>query len=89
MIKKNSPKYSLNELLQPRYKVISLYPNSEYPLGTIITIDIESAYVRYPDKKLQHTSSYEFLVRLKVGNHPTLFKKLKWWEERNIEEMPD
>lgn len=61
------------QLLKPRYKVIGDYPNSPYKIGHVILSTHCSP--------LDHYGDY-------LEKHPHLFKKLEWWEERNVEDMP-
>jgi hypothetical protein len=62
------------ELMKPRYKVIADYPGLPHymPVGFII--------------KEQETLPYFF--NLVIDKYPHLFKKLEWFEERSIEDMP-
>ncbi len=71
-------------LMQPRYEMIADYPNSYINVGCIITelqehisigrsISIEGKVI---------ISSVDF------KKYPHLFRKLKWWENRDISEMP-
>lgn len=66
------------ELMKPRYKVIAGYPNSPYEMGLLITTDEwlwVNSNLRLADKD--------------VDKYPHLFKKLEWWEERSVEDMPE
>lgn len=78
-----------------RYKVIDKYPKSEFPIGTILIWDIESAYIMLNGKyhsteqwPMALTSSYYLDQILKVKDYPNIFKKLKWYEDRLDEDMP-
>jgi hypothetical protein len=62
------------QLLRPRYKSIADYPSNILPIDHITDINGVDIAVR---------SSIEFFDR-----YPHLFKKLDWWEDRKIEEMP-
>lgn len=66
------------ELLIPRYKVISDYPNGCFKLGEILTEWIGNTY----------SGDNKYTVISKPDKFPAIFKSLKWWEERNIEELP-
>lgn len=72
------------ELLKDRYKVIADYPNSPYTVGDV-----------YKFKKKLRNSFYEKENGFSQTNlyapekYPHLFRKLEWWEERTIDEMPE
>jgi hypothetical protein len=68
---------SKEELLKPRYKVIADYPLSEYKVGFII----QGTGFTKPWKDNFKTFFYE--------DYPNIFKKLEWWEERKIEDLPE
>lgn len=67
---------SNEELMRPRYKVIAGYPSNQNKVGDIITIQ-------------RSTRDQVELVCGWYDKFPHLFKKLEWWEEREIEEMPE
>lgn len=62
-------------LMQPRYKVIAEYPSMDYPLGYI-----------YSDEK--HKGAILLYKDTLFEKYPHLFKKLEWYEDRAIEDMP-
>jgi hypothetical protein len=64
---------TVEEFLQQRYKVISDYPESPFEIGDI----------RYAEDRPYNGMSKEF-----YDKYPYIFKKLEWWEERDIEDMP-
>lgn len=68
---------SKEQLIAPRYKVIADYPKSLYPVGTIIRADGQSEDLLYCDWEGPRCRDY-----------PHLFRKLEWWEERVVSEMP-
>lgn len=74
---------SVEELLRDRYKVVAPWPNmwGDYKMkvGDILTA---TDMVEVEDNKV-FISAKEFLKR-----YPHLFKKLEWYEERNLEDMP-
>lgn len=84
------------DLLKERFKVVADYPKSDFPLGTILSMDVESAIItlngeyQFSDKwPMALTSSYYVKNVLKVENYPHLFRKLEWYEERKVEDMPE
>jgi hypothetical protein len=74
---------TVEELLIPRFKVIADYPtmdrNGNYMVGDILTDNGKTAV-------LKQNGDAVFVCEWK--KYPHLFKKLEWWEERNIEDMP-
>lgn len=72
-------KLSVDELLKPRYKVIADYPNSSNKVGDIIELPCEDW--KYADEVLcleDYFDAYE-----------NVFKRLAWYEERDIKDMPE
>lgn len=79
------------ELMKPRYKVIEGYPNMNFNIGEVITLSIgdderfETAGVKEPycyHNGNGATSEWELKC------FPKIFKPMKWWEERKLEDMP-
>lgn len=75
------------ELLKPRYKVIADYPNSNYKLGEVLVLiknEILNNWkiIRYVDNQrdIWFESSFQ--------EYPYIFKKLAWYAERKVEDMP-
>ena len=68
---------TVEQLLQPRFKCIADYPKSIYKVGEIFNCGGMSEDLLYCDKDGPRMSDY-----------PHLFKRLNWWEEREIEDMP-
>lgn len=67
---------SIEDLLLPRYKVIADYPGSDYHVGEIL--DRDWGWVGNDDIGFKH----------RISGYPHLFRKLQWYEERKIEDMP-
>ncbi|MBC7866252.1 MAG: hypothetical protein H7X88_01850 [Gloeobacteraceae cyanobacterium ES-bin-316] len=78
---------SIEELLQPRYKVIGLWPNSgKTELGDIIKIEINTTTGFH----FREATFFGPVIQMKkLDQYPHLFKKLKWWEEREIADLPE
>jgi len=70
------------ELLKPRYKVIADWPGSNLKIGTTLRQEITDYYSFEEDEKAFTTH------RKNLDQYPHLFRKLQWWEERTLEEMP-
>lgn len=64
-------------LLKPRWKVVANYPESAFFVGQVIMA---------PNFAEDFTS--KFWAKDK-DNFPHLFKKLEWWEERKVGDMPE
>lgn len=62
----------IKQLLTNRFKIIADYPLAPGPVGSIITMSIHP--------KFDDSEGYL--------SFPHLFKKLEWWEERVLAEMP-
>lgn len=67
------------ELLRPRYKVIAEYPDCYYKIGQILTTSQEE-WVSNDNAKFAPQT---------VSEYPHLFKRLEWYEDRSIEDMPE
>src|SRR5690242_8402110 len=68
---------SPEDLMKPRYEVIAQYPASPFPDGTIL-----------PDGR-QVIKELTKQMCAFYDKYPHLFKRLKWWEKRKPEEMPE
>jgi|HubBroStandDraft_2_1064218.scaffolds.fasta_scaffold393611_2 hypothetical protein len=87
------------QLIKPRYKVIADYPNSEWKIGEIIQME-SFGYLpmQLRDDPIESWLT-DFIDRGRKGNamypdwafepYPHLFKKLEWWEERELPQMPE
>lgn len=64
------------DLLAPRYKVVADYPENVFNVGQIIEQE-EIA-------EGQNLYNMDFFEKF-----PHLFKKLKWWENRDTDDMPE
>lgn len=70
------------ELLKPRFEVIAEYPNSTHRIGTVLAQEITDHFSFTKDGKSFTTSIKN------IENYPHIYRKLNWWERRNIEDMP-
>lgn len=71
------------ELLKPRWKVIADYPKSVFNVGDIIinnSSQDEYEYISWEDYGKDTYCPNEY---------PAIFKKLEWWEERELEDLPE
>jgi len=69
----------VSQLLKPRYKVIADYPMSQHKVGSILTLESGDRYVGNGTK----------YIILNIEQYPHLFRKLAWYEERDVSEMPE
>lgn len=70
------------ELLKPRFEVIDLYPFSKIDKGIILTEEVIHHYSFEKDGRKWNTSIKN------LDKYPHLFRKLNWWENRVVSEMP-
>lgn len=73
------------ELLQHRYEVIVSYPNSEFYVGDIIEEGVNGFCKKI--RSLKGGSAMYNMVMFEI--HPQIFRKLEWWEKRDIKDMPE
>src|SRR4051812_21904892 len=66
-------------LLKPRFKVIASYPKSIYAVGDIIYLPDPNWM--YADETYCKEDFFE--------DYPAIFRKLEWWEERDMKDMPE
>lgn len=72
------------QLLLPRFKVIAEYPKSPYAIGDIIYTH-NSKYCSTVDSRL-----CVYVGNIRVFERcDKVFQPLQWWEERQIEDMPE
>lgn len=67
-------KLTVEQLMQSRYEVIADYPDSPFNIGGIYVYG-----QRLPAPGMPRGMEY----------YPHLFRKLKWWEKRVYDEMPE
>lgn len=72
------------ELLKPRYKVIAAYPMCLRKVGTVLDNCGKSLSGNYLYDLGKDTWDSEYLDK-----YPHLFKRLEWWEERELPQMPE
>ena len=71
----NSP-LTTKQLMNPRFKVIAEYPPNVFSVGTVL----ECPEFDYEFIKEMWVKSYE--------RYPNLYRRMNWWEERTVEQMP-
>jgi len=78
---------SNEDLLMPRYKLIGNYPGcpNSMPIGHILTLNLVFFDLRfhgYTELEPVHLEEPGF------DNYPAVFKRLEWWEDREVKDMP-
>jgi len=74
------------ELLKPRYQVIVYYPFSTYSVGDILYQADSKVWFGSVNPE---TGNLENRIHINVIEAcPNVFKKLKWWVYRDLEDMP-
>jgi hypothetical protein len=71
---KNQFHPSIEQLLQPRYKVIADYPGNVQPIGHIHQCIGDQESIRYWAEQKE--------------KYPQVFQRLEWWEHRTDSELP-
>lgn len=70
------------ELLKPRRIVELDYPNSPFKIGDILEFDEKQNMFYSPFE------SDKIFYNVDVEKYPHIFRPLKWWEHRKVEDMP-
>jgi len=74
------------DLLAPRYKVIADYPNSPFAVGQVLNLKEVGGFWRY---EWYNNAGMEYETESYFNEYSHLFKKLSWWEDRKVEDMPE
>ena len=77
----------VEELLKPRYEVIERYPNMDEDnliVGTIIEFELFDEQTKQWYNHNERSNTYDAFYDC----FPNIFKKLNWWEKRNLEDLP-
>jgi len=77
---------TVEQLMQPRYKVVVDYPHSPFTDNQIICLQNVGGYWRY--SWAEH-DGIEFETESFFKDYPHLFKPMAWWEERDVKDMPE
>lgn len=77
---------TVEELKMPRYKVIADYPNNRFSVNEIINLEKYSGGYRY---RWAEDWGMDNIDESELKEYPHLFKKLEWWEEREISDLPE
>ena len=71
---------TIEELLAPRWKVIADFPGNDQNIGESLK--------RINSDERANISVFKGMYEINPDNYPAIFKKLKWWEEREFEDIP-
>lgn len=70
---------TVEQLTRPRYKVIADYPGSSDKIGKIYTFNsADNPFLSSSESFVDYFAQY-----------PAIFQKLQWWEERDVEALPE
>lgn len=73
------------DLMTPRYLVAMDYPNSLHQAGVIL----HQSPIGYCFNPEEITTPHNIVWKEIITKYPHIFKPLKWYERRAIEEMPE
>ena len=74
---------TIEELIMPRYKVIADYPNNNYyDVGEIINLVVKS------NGEYWNGEASYYLTEKEIQKYPHIFRRLKWFEDRDEDIMP-
>ncbi len=76
----------IEELLRPRYKVIADYPHNPWLVGEVLFVDDKGELVGETIGYVDY--AYEIMEN-EVSNFPSCFRRIEWWEDRKVEDMPE
>lgn len=74
----------MKDLMTPRYEVIADYPESKFKIGQTVTLKEIHPYSGYSFISGDFILSPEWFDK-----YPHLFRKLQWYEKRDIKDMPE
>lgn len=76
-----------HSLLQPRYIVEANYPNSPFQVGDILVVKHHTMYKDGEVFALEDDDNVSSWITY-AKDFPNIFRKLNWWEHRELDEMP-
>ncbi len=80
---------TVEELLKPRYKLISDYPGNQYlAIGDIIELKEQWPTKWFTETLGSNDDAFTFSEAM-LDKCNANFRKLDWWEERKLEDMPE
>lgn len=79
------------DLLKPRFEVIADYPFNPHQLGSVleaIHTSIHQTTTSYRNEFGDIVQQEQYCNHSDFEKYPHLFRKLNWWENRTIDQMP-
>lgn len=76
----------IEQLMRPRYKLIADYPGCSFEVGTILEPNDEGELY---SKVGGYSWTAVRILEKDVKKFPHLVKRIEWYEERSLDEMPD
>lgn len=74
------------DLMKPRFKVVAMYPYCPWELNEILIPDEDEEMV---NPATGFVASSKVLSLSDIQLYPHLFRKLAWYEERDVKDMPE
>jgi len=74
------------DLLAPRYKLIADYPHSIFTVGQILNLENKNGFWRYT---WATNDGMDYEPESLFTEYPNIFKRLEWWEDRYLEDLPE
>ena len=88
-------KDNIQELLKPRYKVIADYPYCPYEIGELVEFSTSGTSFlctrtkEYDDFREDIVDNNNYFAIKALDKYPHLFRRLEWWEDRDVKDMPE
>lgn len=81
------------ELMKPRFEIIADYPYNPHKIGSFIESpawfsSIHQTTTKHTDEFGDNANQENYCMVSDFEKYPHLFRKLNWWENRKIEDMP-
>jgi hypothetical protein len=82
-----------DQLLQPRYKIVGMYPLSPFKMDQILyqhnTPESGFGKDRWYSLTTDRTDLTNIFLPGYVEPYPNLFRKMNWWEDRDKNDLPE
>lgn len=86
---------NIQELMKPRYKAIDGYPCSPYSIGDMVEFSTSGTSFlctrtqQYDDFREDIVDVDNYFTIDALDKYPNLFRRLEWWEYRDVKDMPE
>jgi len=89
-MKKNKLDPKFDQLMAPRFRVISKYPDSKFKLNSVIKFKIATKRLQslYGDKYTYETKHSFFIGIDFFTEYPAIFETIQFWKDRKPEDFP-